>query len=240
MESMTSDAFFNGKILIKQNKTGYRFSIDAILLASHVDTHPGDRVIDIGTGCGIIALMLAYRNPEIKVYGIEVQKSLSVLAAHNVKKNNMEDQIEIICADVKDLKKSAISGAADIVVCNPPYRKAKSGRVNPDNQRAFARHEIKITLPDVFETAGGLLRVSGKFIMIYPSERTADIIMHMRLSGIEPKYLRFIYSKKNAESKLVIVEGVKGGRPGAMIAPPLVIYHEDGTYSDEVGRMFVP
>jgi len=240
MDSLTSDAIFNGNIRIKQNKRGYRFSIDAILLASHVDANPGDRVIDIGTGCGIIALMLAYRNPEIKVYGIEIQKSLSVLAAINVKNNNMEDRVEIICADVKDLTKSVISGPADIVVCNPPYRKAKSGRVNPDNQRAFARHEIKITLPDVFETAEGLLRVSGKFIMIYPSERTADIITHMRLSGIEPKYLRFIYSKKNAESKLVIVEGVKGGRPGATIAQPLVIYRDDGSYSDEVGRMFIP
>jgi len=223
-----------------QNKTGYRFSIDAILLASHVDTHPGDKVVDIGTGCGIIALMLAYRNPEIKVYGIEVQKSLSVLAALNVKDNNMIDRVKIFCSDVKDLKKSAISGPADIVVCNPPYRKAKSGRVNPDNQRALARHEIKITLPDVFKTAGSLLRVSGRFIMIYPSERIADIITNMRLSGIELKYLRFIYSKKNAESKLVIVEGVKGGRPGATIAPPLVIYSDDGSYSDEVGRMFIP
>ena len=240
MDSLTADAFLNGNIRIMQNKTGYRFSIDAILLASHVDTHPGDKVVDIGTGCGIIALMLAYRNPEIKVYGIEVQKSLSVLAALNVKDNNMIDRVKIFCSDVKDLKKSAISGPADIVVCNPPYRKAKSGRVNPDNQRALARHEIKITLPDVFKTAGSLLRVSGRFIMIYPSERIADIITNMRLSGIELKYLRFIYSKKNAESKLVIVEGVKGGRPGATIAPPLVIYSDDGSYSDEVGRMFIP
>jgi tRNA1Val (adenine37-N6)-methyltransferase len=240
MESLTSDAFFNGNILIKQNRTGYRFSIDAILLASHVYARPGDRIIDIGTGCGIIALMLAYRNPEIKVFGIEIQKSLSVLAALNVKNNKMENRIEIICADVKDLKKSAISGPADIVVCNPPYRKAKSGRVNPDKQRALARHEIKITLPDVFETARKLLRVSGKFVIIYPSERTADIITHMRLSGIEPKYFRFIYSKKNAESKLVIVEGVKGGRPGATIAYPLLIYRDDGCYSDEVEGMFIP
>lgn len=240
MDSMTSDAFFNGNIRIRQSKTGYRFSIDSVLLASHVDTHPGDRVIDIGTGCGIIALMLAYRNPLIKVYGIEVQKDLSVLAALNVKDNNMEDRIEIICSDIKDLKKSAISGPADIVVCNPPYRKAKSGRVNPDNQRALARHEIKINLQDILETAGRLLRVSGRFIMIYPSERTADIITHMRSSGIEPKYFRFVYSKKNAESKLVIVDGVKGGRPGAKIAPPLVIYREDSSYSDEVGRMFIP
>lgn len=240
MDSLTADAFLNGNIRIMQNKTGYRFSIDAILLASHVDTHPGDKVVDIGTGCGIIALMLAYRDPEIKVYGIEVQKSLSVLAALNVKDNNMQDRVIIICSDVKDLKKSAISGPADIVVCNPPYRKAKSGRINPDNQRAFARHEIKITLPDIIKTAGSLLRVSGRFIMIYPSERIADIITNMRLSGIEPKYLRFIYSKKNAESKLVIVEGVKGGRPGSTIAPPLVIYRDDGSYTDDVGRMFIP
>lgn len=240
MDLLTDDHFFNGKLCIKQNKSGYRFSVDSVLLASHVKAAPGDKVLDIGTGCGIISLILAYRNPEIKIYGIEVQKSLADVAAVNVKNNGMEEQIEIIYTDIKNLKKDMLSGSPDIIVCNPPYRKTKSGRVNPDNQRAMARHEIMISLPEIFESASRLMDISGKFIMIYPSERIADIIAHMRFSGIEPKYLRFIYSKKNSESKLVIVEGIKGGGAGAKVASPLIIHKDDASYTDEVENMFMP
>ena len=140
----------------------------------------------------------------------------------------------------KNLKADMISGHLDIVVSNPPYRKAESGRVNSDNQRAVARHEIDITLTDILKAASRLLHVSGRFIIIYPSERIADMVTQMRLSGIEPKYFRFIYSKSNSESKLVIVEGVKGGRAGAKVVSPLVIYCDDGTYTDEVNKMLMP
>lgn len=240
MDLLTDDHFFNGKICIKQPKLGYRFSIDSVLLASHVKAAAGYKVLDIGTGCGIISLILAYKNPEIKIYGIEVQKSLADIAALNVKNNGMEEQVKIFCTDVKNIKKDILSGSPDIIVCNPPYRKANSGRINPDNQRALARHEIMISLPEIFESAKRLMDISGKFIMIYPSERIADIIAHMRLSGIEPKYFRFIYSKVNSESKLVIAEGIKGGGPGAKVASPLVIYNDDGSYTDEVENMFLP
>ncbi len=238
MGLLTEDHFLNGKICIKQNKVGYRFSVDSMLLASHVKAAAGDKIIDIGTGCGIISLILAYRNPEIKIYGIEIQKSLADIAALNVKNNCLEKQIEIICTDIKNLKRNMLSGSPDIIVCNPPYRKVKSGRVNTNNQRALARHEIMISLPEIFESASSLLDISGKFIMIYPSERIADIIAHMRYSGIEPKYFRFIYSKENSESKLVIAEGIKGGGPGAKVAQPLVIYKNDGSYTVEVENMF--
>lgn len=240
MDSLTDDHFFNGEICIRQNKSGYRFSVDSILLASYVKATACNKVLDIGTGCGIISIILAYRNPKIKIYGIEVQKNLADIAALNVKNNGMEEQVKIICTDIKNLKKDMLKGPPDIIVCNPPYRKAKSGRVNPDNQRALARHEIMISLPEIFESAKRLMDISGKIIMIYPSERIADIIAHMRFSGIEPKYFRFIYSKKRAESKLLIAEGIKGGKAGAKILPPLVIYKDDGSYSNEVENMFKP
>ncbi len=240
MDLLTADSFFNGKISVKQNKNGYRFSIDSVLLADHVKTNAGDRILDIGTGSGIISLILAYRNPQINIYGVEVQKSLADIAALNVRDNNIEDRVKILCADIKNLNSDMISGPLDIVVSNPPYRKAQSGRVNSDNQRAVARHEIDITLTDILKAASRLLHVSGRLIIIYPSERIADMVTQMRLSGIEPKYFRFIYSKSNSESKLVITEGVKGGRTGSKIVSPLVIYCDDGTYTDEVNRMFMP
>jgi len=239
MDLLDDDSFFNGNLSVKQNRNGYRFSIDAILLAGHVKTNPGDRILDIGTGSGIISLILAYRNPQINIYGVEVQKSLSDIAALNVRDNNIEDRVRILCADIKDLDADMLSGPLDIVVSNPPYRKAKSGRINSDNQRAVARHEIEITLSGIVNAASRLLRVSGRFIIIYPSERIADMVTQMRISGIEPKYFRFIYSKGNSESKLVIAEGVKGGRAGAKIGFPLIIYNDDGTYTDEVNRMFI-
>ncbi|MBU1181473.1 MAG: methyltransferase [Pseudomonadota bacterium] len=240
MDLLTTDTFFNGNISVKQNKNGYRFSIDAVLLAGHIKTNSGDRILDIGTGSGIISLILAYRNPQINIYGVEVQKSLADIAALNVKDNNIEDRVKILCADIKNLKADMISGPLDIVVSNPPYRKAESGRVNSDNQRAVARHEIDVTLTDILKAASRLLHVSGRFIIIYPSERIADMVTQMRLSGIEPKHFRFIYSKSNSESKLVIVEGIKGGRTGAKVVSPLVIYCDDGTYTDEVNRMLMP
>jgi len=240
MDLITTDTFFNGNISVKQNRNGYRFSIDAVLLAGHVKTNSGDRILDIGTGSGIISLILAYRNSQINIYGVEVQKNLADLATLNVRDNNIEERVKVLCADIKNLNADMISGPLDIVVSNPPYRKAKSGRMNSDNQRAIARHEMATTLTDILKAASRLLRVSGRFVIIYPSERIADMVTQMRLSGIEPKYFRFIYSKSNSESKLVIVEGVKGGRTGAKIVSPLVIYRDDGTYTDEVNRMFIP
>jgi tRNA1Val (adenine37-N6)-methyltransferase len=240
MDLLTTDTFFNGEISIKQSRNGYRFSIDSVILAGHVKTSPGDRILDIGAGSGIISLILAYRNPRVNICGVEVQKSLADVAALNVKNNNLEDTIKILCADIKSLDAMMISGPFDIIVSNPPYRKARSGRINPDNQRALARHEIDITLGDIIKAAKRLLKTSGKIVIIYPSERIAEIVTQMRSYGIEPKRFRFVYSKSGLESKFVIAEGVKGGRTGMKVLPPLLIYKEDGNYTDEVNEMLMP
>lgn len=240
MNDLTTDTFFNGRIQVKQNRYGYRFSIDAVLLAYYARPRPGDKVLDLGTGCGVIPLILAYRNPKIQIHGIEVQEELAALATLNVKENCMDGCITILCRDMKALQQDMISGPVDLVVSNPPYRKPKSGRINPDLQRAVARHEIKVSLYDVVETARRMLRISGRFVTIYLAERMTDILTQMRSSDIEPKFLRMIHSGRNTEAKLILVEGVKGGRPGTKIGPPLIIYREDGSYTDELEKMFQP
>ena len=240
MTSLTTDTFFNGRIRVKQSRSGYRYSIDAVLLAAQTRPRPDDKVLDLGTGCGIIPLILAYRHPKIKVYGIEVQKDLAAVAALNVEENRMEDRINIYCRDMKTIKHDMTSGPVDLVVSNPPFRKAESGRINPDRQRAVARHEIKATLYDVVETARRMLRTSGRFIMVYLAERMTDILNQMRSVGIEPKTLRMIHSGRDTEAKLILVEGKKGGRPGLKVGPPLIIFHKDGSYSDEVEEIFRP
>jgi tRNA1Val (adenine37-N6)-methyltransferase len=240
MKSLTTDSFFNGCIQVKQNRSGYRFSIDAVLLAWHTGPRPDDTVLDLGTGCGIIPMILAYRYPGIRVYGIEVQSDLADIARLNIEENHMEDRIFIRCMDMNTLNHNITSGPVDLVVCNPPFRKARSGRVNPDQQRAIARHEIKTTLYDVINTAHSMLRTSGRFVIVYPAERIADSLSQMRAAGIEPKWIRMIHSGKNTNAKLILIEGKKGGRPGLKIGPALIIYRENGTYSDEVEKMFNP
>lgn len=240
MNLLTADTFFNGRIRVKQNRAGYRFSIDAVLIAGLTIPSPDDTVLDLGTGCGIIPLILAYRHPKIKVYGIEVQQQLADLATINVEENRMKDRITIHCMDMKKLKHDMMSGPVDLVVSNPPYRKAESGRINPDQQRAVARHEIKATLSDVVETAQRMLRNAGRFVTVYPAERMADILIQMRSAGLEPKSLRTVHSDRHTDAKLIIVEGKKGGRPGLKIGSPVIIYRKDGSYTDEVQEMFKP
>jgi len=240
MNSLTTDTFFNGCIQVKQNRSGYRFSVDAVLLAWHTVPRRDDTVLDLGTGCGIIPMILAYRYPGIRVYGIEVQADLSDIARLNIEENNMNHCIFIRCMDMKFLDHDITSGPVDMVVCNPPFRKVRSGKINPDQQRAVARHEIKTTLQDVIKTAHSMLRTSGRFVIIYPAERMTDILFQMRAIGIEPKWIRMIHSGKNSNAKLILIEGKKGGRPGLKIRPALVIYRERGVYTDEIEKMFNP
>jgi len=240
MASYTTDTFFNGRIQVKQNQVGYRFSIDAILLAYQAAPRSGDKVIDLGAGCGIISLIMAYRNPDITIFAVEVQTELAQVAISNVKDNHLQNHITVLGADMKAIKPDMTAGPVDLVVCNPPYRRPGSGRINPDNQRAVARHELKANLQDVIGSARRILKTSGRFVTIYTAERTADILCQMRTDSIEPKYIRTIHSGPRSEAKLILIEGIKGGNPGLKIAPPLIIYNENGDYTNEAQRMFEP
>ena len=240
MAALTTDTFFNGRIRVKQPRGGYRFSVDAVILADYVRPQMEGTVVDLGTGCGIIPLILAYRNPGLKIIGIEVQSELADIALANVADNHMQDRIKIHCADIKTHGHNMISAPVDMVVSNPPYRKTHAGRINPDRQRAIARHEIKATLLDVINAAHRMVRTGGKFVTVYTAERTTEILLEMRSAGIEPKFYRMIHSGRNTEAKMILLEGIKGGQPGSKIAPPLFVYHEDGNYTTEVEMMFKP
>ena len=236
----TTDTFFGGKLRINQEAAGYRFSIDAVLLAHHVRPRAGEKLLDLGTGCGIIPLILAYRNPEITAIGIEIQHELADLAISNVNANHMRNRIAVLQLDMRNLKPVMIDGPADVVVCNPPYRSPNSGRLNPDAQRAIARHELKVSLIDVLETAHRVLRTTGRFLTIYPAQRIAELLFQMHLAGIEPKFMRTIHSRLEEKAKLILVGGTKGAQTGMTIGSPLIIYAEEGRYSEEVRQMFEP
>lgn len=240
MDKITTDAFFDGRLLVKQHRCGYRFSIDAVLLARYADPHAGDHVLDLGTGCGIIPLLMCHRHFDTQVVAVEIQPELAELAQLNVVENHMTAQIKVICKDLRALCLDDVCGPVDLVVSNPPYRKPHSGRINPDPERAVARHELKATLADVIETAGRLLRRSGRLVVVYAAERSTDLLVQMRSRGIEPKRLRFIHSAEASPAKLVLVQGVKGGRPTVKVDPPLVVYTAAGQYTEEVLQIFKP
>ncbi len=240
MDAITTDSFFDGRLRVKQYKRGYRFSIDAVLLAHYAQPHSGDYVLDLGTGCGIIPLVMGYRQPNIRGVAVEVQEELAQLARLNLSENDMTERMRVICSDMKDLCLADLSGPVDLVVSNPPYRRPASGRINPDSQRAVARHEIKATLADVIQTAGRFLRRSGRLVVIYAAERSTDLLIQMRSCRIEPKRLRFVHSVKAAAARLLLAEGVNGGRPGLTVDPPLVVYTASGRYTEEVQQMFGP
>jgi tRNA1Val (adenine37-N6)-methyltransferase len=132
------------------------------------------------------------------------------------------------------------AGPVDLVVCNPPFRRKGSGRINPDVQRAVARHEIKANLSDIIQTSHRMLRTAGRLALIYTAGRLTDVLSRMRIEGIEPKFIRMIHSRQDSKATLVLIEGVKGGRPDLKIAPPLIIYDRSDDYTEEVASMFRP
>jgi len=236
----TEDTFFHGRLNVRQHKDGYRYSIDAVILASYIKPGPNDKIVDLGTGCGIIPMILAFRYHDIRVWGIEIQEDLAEIAAANVEANAMSDRVRIVTGDMKSINHAKVDGPVDIILSNPPYRKIDSGRINPHKMKAVARHELAVTLDDVAGTAKRLLRTAGKFVIIYPSWRMTDLLTSMKEHSIEPKRLRVVHSRLGDEAGLVVVEGVKGGQPGLSIEAPLYIYEKDERYTPEVENMFLP
>jgi tRNA1Val (adenine37-N6)-methyltransferase len=214
------DWFMKGRLQLIQSKRGYRFSIDAIFLAQFVSVKKGDRVIDLGVGCGIIPLILLLTKPVGFAVGLEIQPDLAYQTARNALINELSHKFGVVMGDMKEWPFRPNS--ADIVVCNPPYRQKDSGRINPDLQRAIARHEILTSMDDVLKAARSLLRAKGKLVMIYPVERISDLIIRLRDFGMEPKRMQVIYPSMTSEAKLVLVEASLGGRKGLKILPPLI------------------
>ncbi len=238
--AFTQDAFFQGRIQVRQYRAGYRFSIDSVILAHLVDPRGAKRIVDLGAGCGVIALLLTFRHSDIHVFCVEIQADLAELARLNAAANHLDNRITIFCQDLKTLTQGKTGGPVDMVVCNPPYHRPASGRVNPDNQRAIARHEISADLGDVLDAARRILMTAGRLDLIYPAERLTDVLSLMRQKGIEPKLMRMIHSRKNEAAVMVWVEGVQNARPGIRILAPMTLYREEGGYTDEAARMFSP
>jgi tRNA1Val (adenine37-N6)-methyltransferase len=233
----TIDTLFQEKLKFYQSRHGYRFSLDAILLAYFARVKAKEKIADLGTGNGVIPLVLAYRVPLLSILGVEVQVELADRARRNVEVNSADQRIQIVQGDIRAIDETAAPESFDAVVCNPPYRKPSSGRLSPSAEKKIARHEIMGTLHHFLEAGRYLLRASGRMSLVYPAVRCIDLLQAMRGAGLEPKRLRMVYSCTDAEASLILAEGVKGGRSGAQIMPPLFVYERAKTYSAEVAAM---
>jgi tRNA1Val (adenine37-N6)-methyltransferase len=213
------DAFLDGELRIIQSRHGYRFSVDALLLAEFVSITREGIAVDLGAGCGIISLLLAKKGQAGYIVALELQGKLVSQAKRNVRLNGLEQRISILQGDLKALPLAP--RCADVVMCNPPYRKAMSGRINPHPGKAIARHEIAMTLVDIISAGKMLLRPGGNLALIYPAHRLTEVLSRMRSQELEPKRLQVIYPDSKSHAKLAMIEGRLEGKAGLTILPPM-------------------
>lgn len=221
-----------------QKKDGFCFGVDAVLLSHFAQVAKDSTVIDLGTGTGIIAVLLAGKREPRKVIGLEIQPEIAEMAARSVKLNGLEDKVEIVQGDIKDAVKLFGASSFDAVVSNPPYMEKGGGLLNPADTKAIARHEILCTLEDVVSAAARLLKPGGRFYMVHRPQRLADIICQMRSHTIEPKYLRLIHPSPGKKPNLLLISGTRNGNPELVVQEPLYIYDSEGHYSREIDQIY--
>ncbi len=234
----TVDELLEGRLRILQKKRGYRFSIDAVLLAHFIRLKDRDPALELGAGSAVISLILAGRSEGRKITGIEIQNDLAEMARRSVRMNGLEDRVEIVSGDVRDIRSLCEPQSCRVVFFNPPYRRRASGRINPRTEKALARHEIKGSLSDFLAAAKYVLKEKGAVFVVYPAKRLVELLHRMRLEGLEPKRLRMVHTKKSSESVLALVEGIKGGGEELKVLPALFIYDEAGAYTEEMTALF--
>lgn len=234
-----NDLVYFKNIKIVQNKDYFNFSLDSILLPNFVEiTRKTKKILDMCTGNAPIPLILSTKT-DAKIYGAELQKEVYDLAKETIKINNLDNQIELINDNIKNLKKIFDTETFDIITCNPPYFKKKDDSIINENKvKSIARHEIEMELEDVMIISKALLKNEGSLVLVHRTDRLIEIIELMKKHNIEPKRMRLIYPKVNMESNLVLIEGRKNGKEGLKIIPPLYIHNDDSSYTSEVLEMF--
>jgi tRNA1Val (adenine37-N6)-methyltransferase len=232
-EDETLDTFFNGNLKILQKKKGYRFSIDAILLSQFIKIRKNEKAIDLGTGCGILPLLLSHTTKAHSLLAVEIQKGLAELAKKNILLNDLGERMSILHKDFRELKNTFPPGSFDVVFSNPPYRKYRTGRVNPAIEKAIARHEINGTLEDLISIASYLLPSKGRCYLIYPASRFVDLIFTLRSKRLEPKRLQLVYPRFNEEAKFILIESIKASGVELKIMEPLILHGTEKYFDNE-------
>jgi len=222
----------NYKII--QDPERFCFGMDAVLLSGFAKAKEGDRVIDLGTGTGIIPILMEAKTEASDFTGLEIQPESADMAQRSVELNHLESKIRIVTGDIKEA--SSLFGAAtfDVVTSNPPYMTEHHGITNEKSPKAIARHELLCTLEDVISQAARLLRPGGSFYMVHRPFRLVDIMVLMREYHLEPKRMKLVYPYIDKDPNMVLIEGLRGGRPRLTVEKPLIVYQSPGVYTDEI------
>jgi tRNA1(Val) A37 N6-methylase TrmN6 len=223
----------NGYHII-QNPEKFCFGMDAVLLSGYTKVKPDERALDLGTGTGIIPILLEAKTMGEHFTGLEIQEESADMARRSVAYNNLQDKIDIVTGDIKGA--SGIFGAAsfDVITTNPPYMTSNHGLVNPDKPKAIARHEIFCSLEDVIRESSKLLKTNGRFYMVHRPFRLAEIMTTLIKYKLEPKRMQLVYPFVDKEPNMVLIEALKGGKSRITVEKPLIVYKEQGVYTDEI------
>lgn len=229
----TCDTILGGRLSLIQPARGYRFSVEAILLGRFAKSKQRQRVMDLGAGCGVVSIMLAALHAPREIVAVEIQPRLAEIIVRNASLNNFPS-IRAICADLRARRIDDLEPASfDLIVANPPYRAAASGRENPDHGRRLARGESAATLADFVSAAARYTRRGGRVAFVFTARRTAELIAAMRAGQLEPKRLRFVHPTIATPASVVMIEARAGGGIESAIEPPLILYNRPGEYTDE-------
>ena len=223
----------NGYQII-QNSHKFCFGMDAVLLSGFARVRQGERALDLGTGTGIIPILLRGKTEGREFVGLEIQEESADMARRSVAYNHLEDSISIVTGDIKEA--AALFGAAsfDVVTCNPPYMTGSHGLVNTELPKAIARHEILCSLEDVVRETAKVLRPGGRFYLVHRPFRLAEILSMLVQYRLEPKRMRLVYPFVDKEPNMVLIEALQGGRSRITVEKPLIVYKEQGVYTDEI------
>jgi len=228
-----------GSLNIHQPLSGYRFSMEPVLLSSYVDLKSPGKIADFGAGSGVMGLLLAMRFKNARVMLVERQKSLFDLCERNIEENGLTGRVEALRLDIRKMR-SELS-ALDAVVSNPPFRKTGTGRISArgEGQCASARHEGDLTLEELCASVARALRGRGRFYIVYHPERLVELVDSLRAARLEPKRMRFVHGRLGLEAKVLLLEAVRDGKPGMKVEPPLYIYREGSDdYTEETSAMY--
>ncbi len=227
------------ELKIIQKNNGFCFGIDSVLLSDFAkEIKNNSNVLDLGTGTGILSILLSGKTNLKKIYGIEIQKDIADMAQRSVKLNKLENRIEIINSDIKNLRNIFDINFFDAIVTNPPYKNQNSGKINENEYKYISRHETTANLSDFIKISVQLLKDKGSFYMVHRPERLIDIIYELRSHKLEPKNIKFVYSNKEKEPKLVLIKAVKNANKFLKVEKPLFVYNEDGSYTDEILKIY--
>ena len=223
-----------GGLGLIQDPDKFCFGVDAVLLSDFAKVRQGETVLDMGTGNGIIPVLLAGKTEGKHFTGLEIQADTAEMAQRSVRYNHLEDRVEIVTGDIKEAATIFKPAFFDVITTNPPYMLAEHGLRNPDDRKAIARHEVLCTLDDILRETAKMLVPGGRFYMVHRPFRLAEIMSKMVEYKIEPKRMQLVYPFVDKEPNMVLIEGLRGGKSRLTVEKPLIVYKEQGVYTDEI------